>query len=57
MEIDAASAQREQNKQNGQASARPPGNDSIVSKQFHASLFSQSKIIHKPMASFFNKIF
>ena len=32
MEIDVASAKREQKKQNGQTSARPPGNDSIVSE-------------------------
>ena len=52
MEIDAASAQREKKKQNDQASARPPGNDSIVSKQFHVSLVPQSKTIQQPMASF-----
>ena len=57
MEIDAASAQREQKKQNDQASARPPGNDSIVSKQFHVSLVSQVKTIHQPMASFLTRFF
>lgn len=52
MEIDAASAKREQKKQNDQTSARPPGNNSIVSKQLHVSLVPQSKTIHQPMASF-----
>lgn len=57
MEIDTASAKREQKKQNDQASARPPDNDSIVSKQIHVSLVPQVKTIYLPMASFFNNFF